>query len=110
MGTTCLVHSAPCNSQLQQHIQPRCRVLPSKVWFISNLRWYRLLQKAVISIDCAGASLCEVEKVETAFRHAAEVHRNHPTIQLIRTNTDEMVSSSDHPDTEVAAWIEFFFQ
>jgi len=34
--------------------------------------------------------------VEAAFRHAAEVHRNHPTIQLIRTNTDEMVSSSEH--------------
>jgi len=76
--------------------------------FISYLRLYRLLQKAVISIDCAGASLCEVEKVEAAFRHAAEVHRNHPTIQLIRTNNDEMVSSSDHPDTEVAAWIDFF--
>ena len=78
-------------------------------WFIAHLRSYRLLQKAVISIDCAGARLCEVEKVEAAFRHAAEVHRNHPTIQLIRTNTDEMVSSSDHPNTEVAAWIDFFF-
>jgi hypothetical protein len=47
----------------------------------------------------------EAEKVEAAFRHAAELHRNHPTIQLIRTNTDKMVSSSDHPNTEVAAWI-----
>ncbi|CAN6329286.1 unnamed protein product, partial [Urochloa humidicola] len=63
-------------------------------------RLYRLLQKAVISIDCAGASMCDVEKVEAAFRHAAEVHRNHPIIKLIRTDTDEMVSSSDHPDTE----------
>ncbi|CAD6268683.1 unnamed protein product [Miscanthus lutarioriparius] len=98
---------------LQQHIELHCRVLQSKdeldASFISYLRLYRLLQKAVISIDCAGASLCEVEKLEAAFRHAAEVHRNHPTIQLIRTNTDEMVSSSDHLDTEVAAWIEFFF-
>ncbi|CAD6268686.1 unnamed protein product [Miscanthus lutarioriparius] len=89
---------------LQQHIQPRCRVLRSKddpdARFIAHLQSYRLLQKAVISIDCAGASLCEVEKMEPAFRHAAEVHRNHPTIHLIRTNTDEMVSSSDHPDTE----------
>ncbi|CAD6268653.1 unnamed protein product [Miscanthus lutarioriparius] len=89
---------------LQQHIQQCDRVLSSKdepdAWFIAHLRWYRLLQKAVISIDCAGASLCEVEKVEAAFRHAAEVHHNHPTIQLIRTNTDEMVSSSDHLDTE----------
>ncbi|CAD6268691.1 unnamed protein product [Miscanthus lutarioriparius] len=84
--------------------QPRCRVLRSKddpdARFIAHLQSYRLLQKAVISIDCAGASLCEVEKMEPAFRHAAEVHRNHPTIHLIRTNTDEMVSSSDHPDTE----------
>ena len=47
--------------------------------------------------------MCEVEKVEAALRRAAEVHRNHPTIQLIRTNTDEIVSSSDRPDTEVAA-------
>ncbi|CAD6268693.1 unnamed protein product [Miscanthus lutarioriparius] len=89
---------------LQQHIQQRYHVLWLKdepdAWFIAHLRSYRLLQKAVISIDCAGASLCEVEKVEAAFRHAAEVHRNHPTIQLIRTNTDEMVSSSNHPDTE----------
>ncbi|CAD6268607.1 unnamed protein product [Miscanthus lutarioriparius] len=90
---------------LQQHTQQRYHVLWLKeepdAWFIARLRSYRLLQKAVISIDCAGASLCEVEKVEAAFRHAAEVHRNHPTIQLIRTNTDEMVSSSDHPDTEL---------
>jgi hypothetical protein len=76
--------------------------------FISLLRMFRGLQKAVISIDCTGASMCEVEKVEAALRHAAEIHPNHPTIQLIRTNTDEMVSSSDHPDTEVAAWIDFF--
>jgi hypothetical protein len=69
--------------------------------FIIDLQSYRHLQKAVISIDCAGARMCEVEKVEAALRHAAEVHRNHPTVQLIRTNTDEMVSSSDHPDTEV---------
>ncbi|CAD6268688.1 unnamed protein product [Miscanthus lutarioriparius] len=89
---------------LQQNIELHYHVLRSKdepdALFIAHLRSYRLLQKAVISIDCAGASLCEVEKVEAAFRHAAEVHRNHPTIQLIRTNNDEMVSSSDHPDTE----------
>jgi hypothetical protein len=54
--------------------------------------------------------MCEVEKVEAAFRRVAELHPNHPTIQLIRTNTDEMVSSSDRPDTEVAAssWIIIF--
>ena len=70
---------------------------------IASLRSYRNLQKAVVSIDCAGASMCEVEKVEEAHRHAAELHCNHPTIQLIRTNTDEMVSSSYNPDTKVAA-------
>jgi hypothetical protein len=39
--------------------------------------------------------MCEVEKVEAAVRHAAEVHGNHATIQLIRINTNEMVSSSN---------------
>ncbi|CAL4898903.1 unnamed protein product [Urochloa decumbens] len=32
---------------------------------------------------------------------AAEAHRNHPIIQLIRINTNKTVSSSDHPDTEL---------
>ncbi|CAL4891880.1 unnamed protein product [Urochloa decumbens] len=90
---------------LQQNIEPHGRVLWLKdkpdALFIADLRMYRLLQKAVISIDCAGASMYEVEKVEAALRHAAEAHRNHPIIQLIRTNTNEMVSSSDHPDTEL---------
>jgi hypothetical protein len=109
-----MLYSAACNSQLQQHIEEHFGVLEWKdrpdASFISHLRWYRRLQKAVISIDCAGASMREAEKVEAAFRHAAELHRNHPTIQLIRTNTDKMVSSSDHPNTEVAAWIKKKFQ
>ncbi|KAG2555772.1 disease resistance protein Pik-2-like [Panicum virgatum] len=90
---------------LQRHIEERVSVLECKdepdAQFISFLRRRRRLQKAIFSIDCAGASMCEVEKVEAALRRAAEVHRNHPTIQLIRTNTDEIVSSSDRPDTEL---------
>jgi len=92
---------------LQRHIEKRVSVLECKdepdaqFKIISFLRERRRLQKAIFSIDCAGASMCEVEKVEAAFRRAAEVHRNHPTIQLIRTNTDEIVSSSDRPDTEL---------
>ncbi|KAG0519892.1 hypothetical protein BDA96_08G025700 [Sorghum bicolor] len=90
---------------LQQHIERHLGVLEWKdkpdAQFISYLRKYRHLQKAVNFIDCAGARMCEVEKVEAAFRRAAELHPNHPTIQLIRTNTDEMVSSSDRPDTEL---------
>ncbi|KAF8780570.1 hypothetical protein HU200_001390 [Digitaria exilis] len=42
----------------------------------------------VISMDCAGASLCEVDKVEAALRHAADVHPGHPTIELIKINTE----------------------
>ncbi|CAL4898904.1 unnamed protein product [Urochloa decumbens] len=90
---------------LQQSIEPHGRALWLKdkpdALFITDLRMYRLLQKAVISIDCAGASMYEVEKVEATFRRAAEAHRNHLIIQLIRTNTNEMVSSSVHPDTEL---------
>ena len=103
------VYTKSCNSQLQRHIEERVSVLEWKdepdaqFKIISFLRERRRLQKAICYIDCAGANMCEVEKVEAALRRAAEVHRNHPTIQLIRTNTDEMVSSSDRPDTEVAA-------
>ncbi|CAL4906267.1 unnamed protein product [Urochloa decumbens] len=90
---------------LQQNIEEHYCVLQLKdepdAFFIVKLRRYRLLQRAVISIDCAGASMYEVEKVEPAFRHAAEAHRNHPIIQLIRTNTNKMVSSSDRPHTEL---------
>jgi hypothetical protein len=94
-----------CTSQLQRHIELDGRVLALKdksdAFFIRSMRMYRHIQTTVISLDCAGASMCEVQKVEAAWRHAAEVHSNHPSIELIRTNTDEMVSSSDHPDTEV---------
>jgi hypothetical protein len=70
----------------------------SDAFFISQLRSYRYLQEAIIFIDCSGASMCEVQKVEAAYRHAAEVHPNHPSIELIRTNTDGMASSSsDQP-------------
>ncbi|KAG2560009.1 hypothetical protein PVAP13_8KG031951 [Panicum virgatum] len=90
---------------LQHHIEERFSVLEWKddpdAQFISFLWMRRRLQKAICYIDCAGANMCEVEKVEAALRRAAEVHRNHPTIQLIRTNTDEMVSSSHRPDTEL---------
>ncbi|AQK38801.1 hypothetical protein ZEAMMB73_Zm00001d023267 [Zea mays] len=92
------------NSQLQRHIEKDCCVRTMKdksdAFFISQLRRYRHLQKAIIFIDCSGASMCEVQKVEAAYRHAAEVHPNHPSIELIRTNTDGMASSSsDHPNT-----------
>ncbi|KAJ1274203.1 hypothetical protein BS78_05G044900 [Paspalum vaginatum] len=83
---------------LQQHIEDVFSVVECKdkpdVAFIIHLRWYRRLQEAVISIDCAGASMREVEKVEKGFRLAAEAHPNHPTIQLIRKNTDKIISSS----------------
>lgn len=89
---------------LRRHTKLKGGVLQLKdkpdAFFISQLRLHRHLQKAVISHDCAGASMCEVLKVEAACRHAAEVHPNHPSIELIRTNTDEMASSSDHPNTE----------
>ncbi|TVU23774.1 hypothetical protein EJB05_26156, partial [Eragrostis curvula] len=71
--------------------------------FIKLLWPYRRLQEAVFFIYCAGASMCEVKKVEAALAHAADVHPNHPTIQRIRRNTEEILSSSDHPHTEVAA-------
>lgn len=94
-----ILHSAPRNSQFQQHIEELVDVLEWKdkpdALFTSRLMSYRRLQDAVITINCAGASMCEVEKVEAAVRHAAEVHGNHATIQLIRINTNEMVSSSN---------------
>ncbi|TVU23771.1 hypothetical protein EJB05_26152 [Eragrostis curvula] len=69
--------------------------------FIRLLSPYPRLQEAVFSIYCEGASMCEVEKVEAALTRAAEVHPNHPTIEFIRENTEKMLSSSDHPDTEL---------
>lgn len=60
--------------------------------FISLLRSFQHLRKAVISMDCAGASLCEVDKVEAALRHAADGHPGHPTIQLIRINAEVTAS------------------
>ncbi|TVU23749.1 hypothetical protein EJB05_26129 [Eragrostis curvula] len=69
--------------------------------FTRLLSPYRHLQEAVFSIFCECAIMCEVEKVEAALTHAAEVHPNHPTIKLIRENTEKMLSSSDHPDTEL---------
>nr|UFM55686.1 DR3 [Zea mays] len=90
---------------LRRHIEEDCCVRTMKdksdAFFISQLRLYQHLQEATIFIVCSGASMCEVQKVEAACRHAAEVHPNHPSIKLIRTKTDEMASSSsDHPNTE----------
>ncbi|WVZ54506.1 hypothetical protein U9M48_005292 [Paspalum notatum var. saurae] len=88
---------------IQQHIEElfsvvKCKDKPDGA-FITYLRRYRRVQNAVISIDCAGARMCEVEKVEKGLRNAAEAHRNHPTIELIRINTDKMIPP-DHSDTE----------
>jgi hypothetical protein len=94
-----------CTSQLQRRIEKEGRLLEFKdksdAFFITFLRLLRHPLKSVISHDCAGASMCEVQKVEPAWRHAAEVHPNHPSIELIRKNNDEIASSSDHPNTEV---------
>ncbi|TVU23751.1 hypothetical protein EJB05_26131, partial [Eragrostis curvula] len=71
--------------------------------FIRLLSPYQRLQEAVFGIFCEDASMCEVEKVEAALTHAAEVHPNHPSIELIRENTEKMLSPSDHPETKTPA-------
>ncbi|AQK38906.1 hypothetical protein ZEAMMB73_Zm00001d023304, partial [Zea mays] len=81
---------------LQRRIEKEGRLLEFKdksdAFFITFLRLLRHPLKSVISHDCAGASMCEVQKVEPAWRHAAEVHPNHPSIELIRKNNDEIAS------------------
>ncbi|WVZ91107.1 hypothetical protein U9M48_037321 [Paspalum notatum var. saurae] len=73
------------------------------VGFICVLRGsgFLYLRTVVFSLDCAGASMWQVERVEVAIRHAVDILHNNPTLQLIRINIEEMASSSDHPNTEV---------
>ena len=96
MGTTisplCL-----CTSQLQQHTKLLGGVLQLKdkpdAFFSSYLRLHRHLQEAIIFIDCSGASMCEVQKVEAAFRHAAEVHPNVPLEKTVIQTPDFLLSA-----------------
>ncbi|CAN6362574.1 unnamed protein product [Urochloa humidicola] len=54
------------------------------------------LRKVTVRIGCQGASVSEVEEAEAALRHAAEVHPNHVTLELIRHFEDQMILASDH--------------
>ncbi|CAN6374626.1 unnamed protein product [Urochloa humidicola] len=61
-----------------------------------GLECLAVLQKVTVRIGCQGASVSEVEKAEAALRHAAEVHPNHVTLELIRHFEDQMILASDH--------------
>ncbi|TVU41664.1 hypothetical protein EJB05_15203, partial [Eragrostis curvula] len=43
------------------------------------------LRKVRAEPDCGGAYVSEVEEVESSLRHAAEVHPNRPTLELVRS-------------------------
>nr|CAB3455861.1 unnamed protein product [Digitaria exilis] len=95
----CMLPDEDLEAQLQQRAEELIINISVLGWndesdatFISVLRSFQRLQKAVISMDCAGASLCEVDKVEAALRHAADVHPGHPTIELIKINTEVTAS------------------
>ncbi|KAJ1274983.1 hypothetical protein BS78_05G101500 [Paspalum vaginatum] len=60
-----------------------------------GLEYLTALQKVTIRIGCEGVSAAEVEKAEGALRHAAEVHPNRPTLELIRYSEDKMILASD---------------
>ncbi|TVU23744.1 hypothetical protein EJB05_26124, partial [Eragrostis curvula] len=96
-----LHEEAMCDVDIVKHIGVLLWKDESDANFIRLLSPYPRLQEAVFYIYCEGASMCEVEKVEAALTHAAEVHPTCHTIELIRENTEKMLSPSDHPDTEL---------
>ena len=59
-----------------------------------------------VSIDSGDSYVCEYYLLLTCILLSAPC--NSQLQQTIRTNTDKMVSSSNHPNTEVAALIKFF--
>lgn len=54
------------------------------------------VKKFSVSINCANASLEEVEKAEADVRFAVDVHANRPTLKLTRYGEDMMVLSDQH--------------
>ncbi|XP_066339526.1 disease resistance protein RGA5-like [Miscanthus floridulus] len=60
-----------------------------------GLEYLTALKKVTVRIGCQGASVVEVEEAEAALRRAAEVHPNHPTLELIRHFEDKMILASD---------------
>jgi len=60
----------------------------------TGLEYLTALQKVTIRIGCEGVSAAEVEKAGGALRHAAEVHPNRPTLELIRHFEDKMILAS----------------
>jgi len=60
-----------------------------------GLEYLTALKKVTVRIGCQGASVVEVEEAEAALRRSAEVHPNHPTLELIRHFEDKMILASD---------------
>ncbi|KAL6643336.1 hypothetical protein ACP70R_019001 [Stipagrostis hirtigluma subsp. patula] len=60
--------------------------------YVEAMQKYRFFEKISIVIECYGARLWEVEKVESALRHAVAVLRDPPVLLMNRINEDKMVS------------------
>ncbi|XP_062200410.1 disease resistance protein RGA5-like isoform X2 [Phragmites australis] len=49
------------------------------------------LKHIIVTVNCYGARIREVEDVETKIRDVIEIHPNHPTVELSRSMTYRMV-------------------
>jgi len=64
-----------------------------------GLEYFASLQDVRVVIHCSGASAADVEELEAALRHAADVHPNRPTLEVKRYEEWNLVSATQ--DQEV---------
>ncbi|CAN6373764.1 unnamed protein product [Urochloa humidicola] len=58
-----------------------------------GLEYFASLQNVSVTIPCEGASAADVEQLEAALQHAADVHPNRPTLYVRRWREEEMISA-----------------
>ncbi|XP_062201159.1 disease resistance protein RGA5-like [Phragmites australis] len=58
------------------------------------------LKHIIVTVDCHGARIREVEDVETKIRDVIEIHPNHPTLELSREYQFEMELEYQSSDDE----------
>ncbi|CAN6363428.1 unnamed protein product [Urochloa humidicola] len=65
-----------------------------------SLEYFASVRDVNVEINCSSATAAEVEKVEAALRHAADVHPNRPELKVWRTGENFMISAAHDQEVQ----------